>query len=199
MDFNYSENCISIQDKVLSKLDQFTIDFTEKLENFSKYVIVSGYISILFGRNRTSEDIDIIVEKQSFQNFKSFWNYIEKDYECINSNDPNEAYHNYLLEESALRFARKNSFIPNVEFKYPKTSLDEWTLAKRKKIVLNQYILYISSLELQIPFKLFLGSEKDIEDALHLYKIFQKYINHSLFEEFIRKLNTEELFNTYLK
>ena len=72
-------------------------------------------------------------------------------------------------------------------------------IGKKKKNCLNQYILYISPLELQIPFKLFLGSEKDIEDARHLYKIFQKYINHSLFEEFIRKLNTEELFNTYLK
>lgn len=37
-----------------------------------------------------------------------------------------------------------------------------------KKVIINKKTLFISALELEIPYKLFLGSSKDIEDALHL-------------------------------
>jgi folate-dependent phosphoribosylglycinamide formyltransferase PurN len=62
---------IVIKNKIFSNLDKFVIDFTsiltkEKIE----YVIVSGYLSILFGRNRTSEDVDIIVKKIDYRSFE---------------------------------------------------------------------------------------------------------------------------------
>jgi hypothetical protein len=38
-----------ILDKELNNLDKFVIDFVSLLDN---YVIVSGYVSILFGRSR---------------------------------------------------------------------------------------------------------------------------------------------------
>jgi len=61
-------------DKQLNKLDKFVIEFISILNEFDiKYVIISGYVSILFGRNRASEDIDIFVEKLNFTKFKLFW------------------------------------------------------------------------------------------------------------------------------
>ena len=60
-------------------------------------------------------------------------------------------------------------------------------------------MLFISRIEIQIPFKLFLGSEKDLEDARYLYEIFKDKIDTDLMREFNRKLNIEDLFDKYIK
>ena len=43
----------------------------------------------------------------------------------------------------------------------------------------------------------FLGSEKDIEDAKHLYNLFKDNLDTKLLD-FLRKLNKEKEFNRYL-
>jgi hypothetical protein len=186
--------------KEQNKLDRFVIEFTSLLNRLQiRYVIVSGYVAILFGRSRTSEDVDIIVEKQDFKTFITVWNTISDGYYCINTNDVKEAYEDYLSSGISLRFAKKNTFIPNIEFKFPKTDLDNWTAQKRKKVIINNHYFYISPLELQISFKLHLGSEKDIEDARHLYKLFEETLDMTLIKEFNRKLKTQALFQRYLQ
>lgn len=187
-------------EKNLSSLDMFVIDFVSVLEKIDiKYVIVSGYVSILFGRNRSSEDIDIIIEKMPFAKFKKLWEKIYLTFECINSGTSKDAYNSYLSKSIAIRFARKNDVIPNVEIKFPNAELDYWALQERKKVLLNNELLFISPLELQISFKLFLGSEKDIEDARHLYRLFKDKLDSGLLREFNRKLKIEKEFNLYLR
>ena len=199
MDFIYDAEFIEIKDKHLSKLDEFVFDFIKILEKHVRYVIISGYVAILFGRNRSSEDVDLFIEKIDFNKFNMIWKELSEDFECINTTDVKNAYKKYLSEGLALRFAKKNTFIPNMELKFPKVDLDDWTLSERKKIIINEKILFISPLELEIPYKLFLGSEKDIEDALHLFSLFKDYIDMKTFIEFNRKLKTRDLFNKYLK
>jgi hypothetical protein len=186
--------------KEQNRLDRFVIDFTLLLNRLQiRYVIVSGYVAILFGRSRTSEDVDIIVEKFDFKTFIKVWNTISDGFYCINTNDAKEAYENYLSAGISLRFAKKNTFIPNIEFKFPKLELDTWTVKERKKVIINSHYFYIAPLELQISFKLLLGSEKDIEDAKHLYKLFEETLDMSLLKEFNRKLKTQSLFQRYLQ
>lgn len=38
--------------------------------------------------------------------------------------------------------------------------------------------VYISPIDIQIAYKMYLGSQKDIEDALYLWEIFKDYLNH---------------------
>jgi hypothetical protein len=199
MEFKYTKNEMAIKDKIISALDSLVIEFTSILNKYAKYVIVSGYVAILFGRSRTSEDIDIIVEKIDFNKFNKFWIEVSKNFECISTKDAKIAHKEYLSSGIPIRFSRKNNFIPNVEFKFPKVELDDWTLKERKKVILNDHQLFVSPLELQIPFKLFLGSEKDIEDAKHIYRVFQDKIDYALLQEFNRKFKTNDLFNRYLK
>ena len=116
----------------------------------------------------------------------------------MNTSDRESAYEDYLLKNDALRFSRSGKFIPNIEMKFPKLSLDDWTLKNRMKVLLNSSIIFISPLELQIPFKLYLGSEKDIEDARFLYKLFRDNLNTNLLTDFIQKLKIEVLANKYL-
>jgi len=173
----------------LSLFDSFVLDFTEYLENNKiKYVIISGYVAILFGRSRISEDVDILIEHVSFEKFLKFWSEIEPNYECLNTGNSYEAYNDYLENHNALRLAKRGSFIPNIELKFVKNDLDRYSLEHRKQVILAEKSLYISPLELQIPFKLFLGSEKDIEDARFLFKLFKEDLDNVLLKMFLNRL-----------
>ena len=187
-------------DKELNELDNLTIEFTSILSKAKiRYTIISGYVAVVFGRNRASEDIDIFMERINEEKFSDLWKGLEKNFECINSEDPKEIFNDFLREGSAIRFARKGRFIPNIEVKFPKTEVDIWGIKNRKKLILNNNEIYISPLESQIPFKLFLGSEKDIEDAKYLYNVFKDKLDKSLLDQFIRNLNIDDLFRKYLK
>jgi hypothetical protein len=186
--------------KVLNEMDNLVIDFTRILNKEKiDHVLVSGYISILFGRSRSSEDIDLIAKKISEKKFSTLWNALSKNFECITTDNPKSAYENYLIKHSAVRFSRKGTFIPNMEFKFPKMDLDNWVVEKAKKVILNgNVIIKISPVELQIPYKLFLGDEKDIEDAKYLYNLFDKKLDQNLLKYFLENLDKEDKFNKYL-
>jgi|SRR3989338_11135103 len=187
-------------DKELNELDKITIGFTARLNKAKiKYTIISGYVAVVFGRNRASEDVDIFIEKIDGRKFSDLWKELEKEFEYINSEDREEVFNDFLKAGSAVRFARKDRFIPNIEVKFPKTEIDVWGIKNRKKLILNNSEMFINPLESQIPFKLFLGSEKDIEDAKYLYNIFKDNLNMDLLEQFSRNLNIEASFRKYVK
>ena len=194
-----NKNTIKL-DKELNELDKITIAFTAILNKARiKYTIISGYVAVVFGRNRASEDVDIFMEKIDGKKFSDLWKELEKEFECINSEDKEEIFNDFLKAGSAVRFARRGEFIPNIEVKFPKTEIDVWGIKNRKKLILNNCEIFISPLESQIPFKLFLGSEKDIEDAKYLYNLFKDNLDSDLLEQFSRNLNIEASFRKYLK
>jgi len=53
------------------------------------------------------------------------------------------------------------------------------------EVVLNRRRLSIGPMELQIAYKVWLGSDKDKEDARHLYRLFGEHLSR---EELIRAL-----------
>lgn len=187
--------------KELNDLDRLVIDFVRILDrNKVKYVLVSGYVSILFGRSRSSEDIDIIVKKIPKRRFSVLWQEIsKKNFECLVPDNFESAYAKYLMKHTSIRFSRKDQPIPNIEFMFPKAEdLDNWVLKNGRQVRLNRYALKISPIELQIAYKLFLGSKKDIEDARHLYQLFKENLNPKLLSDFLLKLDKKGLFNRYL-
>lgn len=200
MEIKVSKNRIKLN-KELNDLDTFVIDFVKILDKSKiKYVLVSGYVSILFGRSRSSEDIDIIVKKMSKNRFLVLWNELSrKNFVCIIPDSFESAYDNYLMNRTSIRFSRKDQPIPNMEFMFPKAEdLDNWVLKNGKQVMLNRHLLRISPIELQISYKLFLGSEKDIEDARHLYQLFKENLNRKLLTQFLVKLDKKGRFNRYL-
>jgi len=192
MEIEFKEDKI-IFNRELSLVDSFVLDFTENLvKNNIKYVIISGYVAILFGRSRISEDVDILIEHISFENFLKFWSEIDKNYECLNTGNSYEAYNDYLENHHAIRIAKKGNFIPNIELKFVKNDLDRYSLDHRRHVKLADRSLYLSPLELQIPYKLFLGSEKDIEDARFLFKLFGENLDIVLLKMFLNKLKVSD-------
>jgi len=176
-------------DKILNKLDKFALEFTSILKKHTAYVIVSGYVSILFGRSRASEDIDLLVPKMEKAAFLQLYNDLVKRFECLNSSNPEELYHDYLLQGTAIRFSRKEKPIPNVEFKFAKTSMDYESLKQKLCVKIRAKELFISPIEMQIAFKeVALGSDKDLEDAEHLKAVFEKDLNITKLKEYRRLL-----------
>ncbi|MBI2548648.1 hypothetical protein HYW21_04830 [Candidatus Woesearchaeota archaeon] len=198
MEIDYSSKQIAFT-KELNALDRFVISFTDILNKQKiHYVIVSGYVAILFGRNRASEDVDIFIEKMSFAAFSCLWEKLKEFFICLQTDNPKRAYEEYLQEGYALRFSFLHAFIPNMELKFPKTDIDRWTLSQKKKTLVNNNPLYISSIEMQIAFKLSLGSEKDIEDARYLYNIFEEFLDKDLLDQCLRNLNIPKRALQYL-
>ena len=181
----------------LSELDTFVFEFVRILQRRGiRYVVVSGYITILFGRTRTTEDIDVISEKLSFDEFNNLWVILTEKYECLNTADVTDAYSNYLLNNTAVRFAKKEQFIPNIEFKFVKDDVDYYSLTEAIEVRIRDNTLNISPLELQIAYKMFLGSENDLEDAAFLFTLFKEHLD---FHKLIKFLNSFGIDDTIVK
>jgi len=183
------KTCIEIN-RELSDLDRFALSFITILKKHTPYVIVSGYVSILLGRARASEDVDIIIPKIEFSNFKSFYyNLKEKGFYCLNAEKDTDIYSN-LQEGIPIRFAKKDKIIPNIELKLAKNKFDDLALEKTISVKLSAGELITSRLELQIAFKeAVLKSPKDKEDARHLRMVAEEYIDDKLIQHYKEQLN----------
>lgn len=165
-----------IFERSLSELDEFTIQFCEVLNDMNiKYVLVAGYVAIVFGRNRSSEDIDIIVEQLSEDRLQELHEALSSTFVCMQANSA-KGILDYLDEHVAVRYHVPETPIPNMEMKFPRTNTDSWTLQHHKRLLLNGHELYISPIEMQIAYKELLGSDKDIEDARYLATIFKEHL-----------------------
>jgi hypothetical protein len=85
-----------------------------------------------------------------------------------------------------------------MEIKTPVEYIENWVLNNSIEVNLNKNKLFISPFELQIAYKLYLGSEKDIEDARYLYKLFNDKLDQNKLTEFIDLLNVKDNFKRYL-
>ena len=168
-----------ILNKELNELDKLVFRFIKIVEKYVDYCIISGYISILLGRSRATEDIDLFIKKIAKNEFLQLYKELdEKGFWCLNTDNPEQAY-SYLEDGLAIRFAEKQTSIPNFELKFPKTDIEKETFQDFIFVILKQGMLKISSLERQIAFKkYYLLSDKDIEDAKHIEVVFKGKINY---------------------
>ena len=190
MELRYTKDIIYFDNKVITELDKFVIDFIDILSKYSNYVIISGYIPILFGRTRGTEDVDVFIEHINKKIFVNFYkDLIKKNYYFLNPEDENGLYE-MLTEKLGIRAAIKDTIIPNIEMKFIKDDIDRFTLKNHVKVILNKkFNFFISPIEIEIPYKLYLGSEKDIEDAIYLWDIFQEDLDKKLMNRFMNELN----------
>ena len=172
-------------DRELSDLDKFAIDFTDILKKNIDYVIVSGYVAILLGRARASEDIDVIIPKIDFSTFKMLYSDLKKNnFYCINAEQESEVFE-YLKDNLAVRFAKNGTMIPNIEMKWAKNRFDELALENTIDVKIKKAKLCISHLELQIAFKeMVLKSPKDLDDANHIRDVAKDYLDNKLIQKY---------------
>lgn len=192
MRLDFSDKIIIMREKIITELDKKALNFIQYI-NF-EYVIVGGYISILFGRSRGTEDIDIIIKELSLENFTKFVEKLRQKYYALNADDVNELY-SMLKDGLSIRFAEIGEIIPNFELRFPLSKYSSIALNNRIKLQINTcFEFMISPIELQIAYKLYLGSEKDVEDAIYLWEIFKEFINRDKLMEYIKELEVKKTY-----
>ncbi len=183
MEIRYSGRKIDFSEKRITLLDRFVLDFLRVLEPRTPYVIVSGYVAILFGRSRGTEDVHILIPRLEKDAFTGLHNALLcEGYEFLNAEDADGLY-DMLSKKMGIRVAKTGQFIPNIEVKFFKDEVDQSVFQNRVEVVLPDAHVFISPIEIQIAYKLYLGSPKDIEDALFLHEIFRGHLDQIQLKE----------------
>jgi hypothetical protein len=184
----YSRGRVELRGKTLNALDKFVLAFSRILEKYVDYVIVGGYVAILFGRSRGTEDVDVIVRRMEHSEFLLLYNELRgKGYYFVNPGEPSELYR--MLDGGLrARVTVEGTVIPNFELKFAESELDEYSLDNRIAVVFDDERVYVPPIELQIAYKLYLGSEKDIEDAVYLWEVFKEHLDLRLLRKFMEIL-----------
>jgi len=177
-----------VDDKTI--LDKFVLDFVKIVERHCKYIIVSGFVAIAHGRARGTEDIDMIIEKVHKEKFINIHEELMKNnFICMQSDDPEKIYEDYLKNGDSVRYTRKGELLPEMEIKFAKDSLDEYQISTRKKLLFTGLDVYFSSIEMNIAFKEeYLKSDKDLEDARHLRIIYKGKISEEEIQRIKQKI-----------
>ena len=174
-------------DRELTKLDMFVKDFLSVLKRHSDYLIVSGFVSIITGRSRGTEDVDILMPQMNEQKFAELLVDLKKNsFWCYQGENEKELCE-YMERLSHLRFAQIDTMFPNMEMipitPAKKTQWFEFT--RPQKLRVGSLKQKIPPIEFEIVYKeKVLGSKKDKDDARHLRAVFANILKEEKFKEF---------------
>ncbi len=176
---------IVLNDYELTNLDKMVIEFSSILGKYSDYVIVSGYLAIVFGNARETLDVDFIYkdmkgkEEEFSKEIKKNFYWSEKDIEKA-----------LKKGERMSIFHRKSDWY--IDLKKASSIFDEISIKDRIKLLLNDKEIFVSPIELQICYKISqLGSDKDIKDASYLYEFFKEKIDKKKLKEYARMMGAD--------
>ncbi|MFH0874993.1 MAG: hypothetical protein V1859_03585 [archaeon] len=161
-------------------LDEFCEEFVRVTEKHAKYIVVSGFLAISSGRSRSTEDIDMIIERLDSRKFANLHQDLVKNgFICMQSDDSKEIFE-YLIDNLSVCYTKTDSPLPEMEVKFAKDPIDEYQLNTRMKIPLTGLDVFFSDININIAFKEhLLKSDKDLKDAEHLRKVYPESVNES--------------------
>ena len=173
-------------------LDDLAIEFSAILADLEiEHVFVAGYLAILTGRTRMTEDIDVIVEPLTESEVASL-------VEALDANDfwgpamPLDEMYGNLDAGTNSWVAPDGQTTPHLEVKFPTDEFDEASLKNAIDAHVGDAVLPIGPLELQIAYKLRLGTRTDFEDAAHLYALFRESLRTTRLETWVEKLEVTD-------
>lgn len=194
-----SDDTLSLS-RVPSALDEAVIEFTEVLTTVGvEYVIVSGYVVILTGRSRATEDVDVILEPLSEAETDELVTALT-DHGYWGMAMPFDEMYAMLSQGDRFRIAEEGELYPNFEVWFASKDVERTALERPLTAELDDSQIKISPLELQLAYKLRLakgaGSPegKDFEDALHLYLTFGERLKTDDLERYIDDLGVGDYY-----
>lgn len=103
----------------------------------------------------------------------------------------------FLKKSTAIRIFRKTIY-PNLELKFTNNPINNEALKNPLKVEVNGKNLLISPFEQQISYKLYLGSDKDIQDAKYIFELFKDKLHLNKLIQFNKLLKVENKSKLYL-
>jgi len=160
--------------KEINKLDKFALDIIEIIKKYTDYVIISGYVSIFFGRSRATEDIDMFISDIPYDKFLEMYNEFVKKGFGFTIDNPSKLYKNYLINGDPINIWRKNLPLLSMEIKLVRKLYQKLIINSPIKALIDDKELLFCQIEAQIAYKKYISkSEKDLEDARHLEIVFE--------------------------
>lgn len=175
-----------------SELDELAIEFSAILEELDvEHVYVAGYVAILAGRPRATQDIDVLLEPCEE-------NTIEQIVDELDAAGfwgpamPLEDAYQMLSNGDNVWVAREGEMAPHLELKFVDDEFDRASLENAITARIGDAEIPVGPLELQIAYKLYLEARKDFEDAVHLYTMFEESLSTEELEAWVEKLQVED-------
>ena len=88
--------------------------------------------------------------------------------------------------------APEDQITPHLEVKFARDEFDHASLENAITARIGGKTIPIGPVEPQIAYKLYLGAQKDVEDAVHLYTLFEQSLSVSRLEEWVTRLDVED-------
>jgi hypothetical protein len=172
-----------------NRLDDLAIAFSAILDEFDiDHVYVAGYVSILAGRARSTEDVDVLIERIDEATVDDLVAALQaRDY--WGPAMPLSSAAETLSHGDPLWVAPAEQVTPHLEVKTVSDEFDRASLTDAIPARIGDSTIPIGPLELQIAYKLSLGARTDMEDAAHLYSLFEKSLSVERLETWARRLN----------
>ena len=87
------DGILFLEGKIVNLFDEFVSSVIRSIESSTDYVIVGSYISILFGRARGTEDVDLLIRPRTREQFHRLWDALLKSgFYFLNSGNENEIF-----------------------------------------------------------------------------------------------------------
>ncbi|WP_144903928.1 hypothetical protein [Halobellus captivus] len=179
-------------ERELNQLDELAIAFSHVLDRFDiEHVYIAGYVSILAGRARSTEDVDVLIERIDEETAEALVETLDEE-GFWGPAMPLTSMYEMLDHGDNIWVAPTDQITPHLEVKFPRDEFDRASLENAITAEIDDTPLAIGPLELQIAYKLHLGAQKDIEDAVHLYTLFAESLSVSRLEMWVTRLDVED-------
>ncbi|RAW46081.1 hypothetical protein DQW50_06320 [Halorubrum sp. 48-1-W] len=174
-----------------NRLDELAIEFTHVLDRFDiEHVYIAGYVSILAGRARSTEDVDVLIERIGEETADELAETLEEN-GFWGPAMPLSSIYEMLDNGDNIWVAPREQVTPHLEVKFARDEFDRASLRNAITARIGGKTIPIGPLELQIAYKLYLGAQKDIEDAVHLYTLLEESLSVSHLEGWVTRLDVE--------
>ena len=179
-----------VVDREPNVLDELAIRFSAILDDLGiEHVYVSGYVAILTGRSRATEDVDVLLERVDYETVDELVDRLDEE-GLWGPAMPLDRM-DELLEDN-IWVAEEGEIVPHLEVKYVDDRFDRASLEGRLVARIGGAELPVGPLELQIAYKLWMGSQTDFEDAVHLYTLFEESLRTDDLEGWVDELGVQE-------
>lgn len=175
-----------------NQLDELAIEFSDILNRFSiDHVYIAGYVSILAGRARSTEDVDVLIENINEETAEELAETLKQE-GFWGAAMPLSSMYEMLSNGDNIWVAPEDQVTPHLEVKFARDEFDRASLENTITARIGGETIPIGPLELQIAYKLHLGAQKDLEDAVHLYTLFEESLSVARLEEWVTRLGVED-------
>ncbi len=183
------ENGTLLVDREPNQLDELAIEFSEILDRFSiEHVFVAGYVAILAGRSRSTEGVDVLIDPIKGETAAVLVDVLE-EHGYWGPAMPLTSMYEMLENGDNIWVTPDDRLTPHLAVKNARDRFDRASLENAIAASIGGAEIPIGPFELQIAYKHFLGTQRDLEDAIHLYSVLEESLSVRRLERWVDELD----------